>query len=199
MHVKGEPTGMEVEPDSRPLEIADVLPYLPAFAAAPNQSYLLGCADEQAQVRFQLRERTLAMPPQRFCPRLNSAFRLLLVALLALACRTHTARAESRVITDADKGALVQLKTGDILEVHLKSNPTTGYTWYVHPKSTPLLKLIGQAQTQAPQPGVGRPIFQIFRFQAVSAGNGVLLLHYVRSWEKPVPAEEEFDLHVSIR
>jgi predicted secreted protein len=46
---------------------------------------------------------------------------------------------------------------------------------------------------------VGRPIFQIFRFQAVSAGNGVLLLHYVRSWEKPVLAEEEFDLHVSIR
>jgi inhibitor of cysteine peptidase len=190
---------MEVKHGSRRLETAGVHSCRSAFAAAPNQSYLLGCADEQAQVRFQLRERTFAMPPQKFRPRLNSAFRLLLVALLALACRTHTARAESRVITDADKGALVQLKTGDILEVHLKSNPTTGYTWYVHPKSTPLLKLIGQAQTQAPQPGVGRPIFQIFRFQAVSAGNGVLLLHYVRSWEKPVPAEEEFDLHVSIR
>jgi inhibitor of cysteine peptidase len=139
------------------------------------------------------------MPPVKFRLRLNSAFRLLLFALLALVCRPQTAFAASRVITDADKGALVQLKTGDILEVHLKSNPTTGYTWYVHPKSTPLLKLIGQAQTQAPQPGVGRPIFQIFRFQAVAAGDGVLLLHYVRSWEKPVPAEEQFDLRVSIR
>jgi predicted secreted protein len=157
------------------------------------------CAAEQALMRFELRERTFAMPPQKFRLRLNFAFRLLLFAVLALGFRPQTAFAASRVITDADKGGLVQLTTGDILEVHLKSNPTTGYMWYVHPKSTPLLKLIGQSQTQAPQPGVGRPIFQIFSFQAVAAGKGVLLLHYVRSWEKPVPAEEQFDLRVSIR
>jgi predicted secreted protein len=107
--------------------------------------------------------------------------------------------AATRVVTDADKGTQVQLKNGDFLDVHLKSNPTTGYRWYVHPNSTPLLKLVGQSQTQAPQPGVGRPIFQIFRFQVVANGEGVVLLHYVRSWEKPMPAEEQFDVHVSIR
>ena len=98
------------------------------------------------------------------------------------------------------QGCLGPAQAGaDILEVHLKSNPTTGYTWYVHPKSTTLLKLIGQSQTQAPQPGVGRPIFQIFRFQAVAVGDGILLLHYIRAWERPLPMEEQFELHVSIR
>ena len=112
---------------------------------------------------------------------------------------SHEAIAGVRVVSDTDKGSSVQLTVGEYLDVHLKSNPTTGYTWSVDPKSTPLVKLIAQSQTQAPQPGVGRPISQIFRFRAVSAGNGVLLLHYVRGWEKPLPAEEQFDLHLSIR
>jgi predicted secreted protein len=130
---------------------------------------------------------------------LDSARWLLLLLFLVLACGSHSASAAVTVKTDADKGGTVHLKAGDQLELRLKSNPTTGYMWYVHPKSTALLKLIGESQTQAGEPGVGRPIFQIFRFQAVSAGDGILLLHYVRSWEKPVAEEEEFDLHVSIR
>jgi predicted secreted protein len=130
---------------------------------------------------------------------LRYAHWLLPAAMLVFIGFPQPARAATKVITDADKGASVQLKPGDILEVHLKSNSTTGYMWYVHPKSTTRLKLIGQSQTQAQQPGVGRPIFQIFRFQAVAVGDGVLLLHYIRAWEKPLPMEEQFELHVSLR
>jgi predicted secreted protein len=39
---------------------------------------------------------------------------------------------------------------------------------------------------------------QIFRFEAVKRGDGVLLLHYVRSWEKPDANEQQYDLHVTI-
>jgi predicted secreted protein len=137
------------------------------------------------------------MQPVRMRLRLDSAC-CLLSLLLLLACLPQAAFAATKVVTDTDKGSSVQLQSGDILEVHLKSNPSTGYMWYLHPRSTPLLKLIGQSQTQATEPGVGRPIFQIFRFQATGPGSGILLLHYVRSWEKPVPDEEQFDLHVSI-
>jgi inhibitor of cysteine peptidase len=139
------------------------------------------------------------MPPARMRQRLGSVYWLLPVTMLVFISLPQPAHAATKVITDADKGASVQLKPGDILEVRLKSNPTTGYSWYVHPKSTTLLKLIGQSQTQAPQPGVGRPIFQIFRFQAVAVGEGILLLHYIRAWEKPLQMEEQFELHVSIR
>jgi predicted secreted protein len=161
--------------------------------------YLRECAAEDVRARSSPRERKPPMKPPKMRERLGSGLWLLLFVLLVLVLLPELAFAASRVITDGDKGASVQLKTGDILEVHLRSNPTTGYMWYVHPKSTPLLKLIGQSQTQAAQPGVGRPIFQIFQFQAVGAGDGVLLLHYIRTWEKPLPAEEQFDLHVAIR
>lgn len=125
---------------------------------------------------------------------------VLLAVLLGCGCSPR-ARAATRIVTDADKGGSVQLKVGDILEVRLRSNPTTGYQWTVHVRSTPLLRLIGQSQTHAQQPGVGRPILQVFRFQAVGAGEGVLLLHYVRPWERAPGdgGEEQFGLHVSIR
>jgi inhibitor of cysteine peptidase len=136
-----------------------------------------------------------------FHRRFSAVCLLFCSALLAAACLQPSARAAARVVTDADKGATVQLKLGDTLEVRLRSNPTTGYQWYVHMRSTPLLRLTGQSQTSAQQPGVGRPIVQVFRFQAVSAGSGVLLLEYIRAWERP-PAKsnpEQFDLRVNIR
>jgi inhibitor of cysteine peptidase len=122
---------------------------------------------------------------------------LLLAVLFLLAFCPAVARAATKVVTDTDKGGTVEIKMGDVLEVRLNSNPSTGYMWYVHKQSTPLLKLTSQTQTQA-QPGVGRPIVQIFDFAPKSKGTGVLLLHYVRSWENPDPNEEQFSLHVTI-
>jgi hypothetical protein len=76
----------------------------------------------------------------------------LLVSLLAVAFYPQSARAETKVIADADKGSEIRLKVGDTLEVRLKSNPTTGYMWYVHKESTPLLKLDHQSETEPEGP-----------------------------------------------
>lgn len=123
---------------------------------------------------------------------------LLLVALFLLAFCPAVAQAATKVVTDAVKGGTVTIKMGDVLEVRLSSNPSTGYAWYVHKQSTALLKLTGQSQTQATQPGVGRPIVQVFDFAPTGKGTGVLLLHYVRSWELADPNDEEFSLHLTI-
>lgn len=127
-----------------------------------------------------------------------------LLVLVAIACFAQAALAATKVITDADKGGEVRIKFADQLELRLKSNPSTGYMWYVHSKSTTLLKLTGQTQTKPPEPGegrpmmVGQPIVQIFTFQSKRKGDGILLLHYVRSWEKPALGEVQFTLHVVI-
>lgn len=118
--------------------------------------------------------------------------------LLALFLSARSSRAATIVVTDADKGNDVQMKVGDTLEVRLAANPTTGYMWFIHPKSTAMLKLIGQKEIGATEPGVGRPIVQIFNFQPRRSGDGILLLHYVRSWEKPALGEEQFTLHVIV-
>ena len=122
----------------------------------------------------------------------------LLLPVSFLAICPVMARAATKVVTDADKGGSVTIKMGDVLEVRLTSNPTTGFMWYLHKQSTALLKLTGQTQTQATQPGVGRPIVQIFEFAPKAQGTGVLLLHYVRSSMDPDPDEEQFTLHVTI-
>ena len=131
--------------------------------------------------------------------RLVAARWLVPMVILTLAVCLPKASAATRVITDADKGATVHLKVGDVLEVRLRANPSTGYMWYLHKDSTKLLKLTGQSQTEPTEPGVGRPVFQIFKFDARSVGDGVLLLHYVRSWEPPSADEQRFDLNVSIK
>jgi len=127
-------------------------------------------------------------------------FRFLLTVIFFLTICLAAARAATKVVTDADKGGTVEIKMGDVLEVRLNSNPTTGFMWYVHKQSTALLKLTGQSQTEpgTTHPDVGRPIVQVFEFAPRVKGTGVLLLHYVRSWESPDPNEEQFSLHVTI-
>ena len=120
------------------------------------------------------------------------------VTLILFVLCTPSAFAATKVVTDSDKGGTVEIKMGDTLEVRLNSNPTTGYAWYVLKQSTVLLKLASQSQTQPTQPGVGRPIVQIFKFAPKAKGTGVSLLHYVRSWENADPNEEQFSLHLTI-
>jgi inhibitor of cysteine peptidase len=125
-----------------------------------------------------------------------------LLMLVAIACFSPAALAATKVITDADKGGEVHMKVVDRLELRLKSNPTTGFMWYVEKESTPLVKLHHQSQTEPPdqstEPAMGRPIFQVFTFEARRRGSGVLRMHYVRSWEKPTPEDERFEIRVVI-
>lgn len=111
---------------------------------------------------------------------------------------TQTISAANKVITEADKGRELRLKAGDRIELRLKSNPSTGYAWYVQANSTPLLKLVHQTQSEATEPGTGRPVFQVFEFETRRGGEGTLHLHYVRSWEKPSANDEQFEIHVFI-
>lgn len=127
-----------------------------------------------------------------------------LLVLVAIFFSAQTAQAATKVITDADKGGVVHIKVSDQLELRLKSNPTTGYMWYVEKESTPLLKLHHQSQTEIPVPVeeppglVGRPVFQVFTFEPRHIGTGELKLHYVRSWEPPTPEDEQFEIRVVI-
>jgi inhibitor of cysteine peptidase len=138
------------------------------------------------------------MLPARMRRPFQAALWLFPVTSLLLVFCAPLSSAATKVVTDADKGGTVEIKMGDTLEVRLNSNPTTGYEWYVHKQSTTLLKLASQSQTQPAQPGVGRPVVQIFNFAPKAMGTGVLLLHYVRSWENADPNEEQFNLRVTI-
>jgi inhibitor of cysteine peptidase len=127
---------------------------------------------------------------------MNRTFKFLALTSVFFCALALTA--QSKIIYDIDSGKDVHLKVGERIELHLNSNPSTGFSWYVHKESTPLMKLVSQTFNgpEDPMPGAGG--IQIFVFEGKRSGDGILLLHYVRSWEKPSPDETQFKLHVII-
>jgi inhibitor of cysteine peptidase len=83
----------------------------------------------------------------------------------------------------------VSLDVGDQLDVQLESNPTTGYSWELGPLPDGLQLVSSDFE----EPGgslVGAPGTQLFVFDVVGAGGGILRFEYVRVFDDPVVAEQ---------
>ncbi|MGA3045602.1 MAG: protease inhibitor I42 family protein [Terracidiphilus sp.] len=134
----------------------------------------------------------------RSCWQREFVCRLFLPVLLAILCLPSSTYAATKVVTDEEKGNDVQLKVGDVLEVRLRANPSAGTMWYVHPKSTSLLKLSAETESPGTEPGADRPMIQVFTFEVKRKGDGILLMRYAPAKQKPMLGEEEYTLHVVI-
>ncbi len=101
-----------------------------------------------------------------------------------------------------DDGSEVELAAGQVLEVTLESNPTTGYSWQVSEVDRAVLAQVGEAEFQeAPIEGeqmVGAGGVETLRFTA-GPGETTLTLEYRRPWEKDVDPLETFTVQVMVR
>jgi len=89
----------------------------------------------------------------------------------------------------ADSLSEVSLDVGDQLAVELEANPTTGYSWELGPLPDGLQLVSSDFE----EPGgslVGAPGMQLFAFDAVGPGGGILRFEYVRVFDDPVVAEQ---------
>lgn len=91
-------------------------------------------------------------------------------------------------MTEADNGRTNLVNLGGGIEIVLKGNPTTGYTWETASFSTNQLRQVaGVKYSQSEKPDgkemVGGGGKFIFRFKAVGSGSGEVKLVYRRSWE----------------
>jgi len=102
----------------------------------------------------------------------------------------------------ADNGSQAELSSGQVLEVTLASNPTTGYSWQVSEVDGAVLTQLGEAEfQQAPtegEPLVGAGGTETFRFVAAT-GETTLALVYHRPWEEDVEPLEIFTVQVVVR
>jgi inhibitor of cysteine peptidase len=83
----------------------------------------------------------------------------------------------------------VSLDVGDQLAVELEANPTTGYSWELGPLPDGLQLVSSEFE----EPGgslVGAPGMQLFVFDVVGPGSGILRFEYVRVFDDPVIAEQ---------
>ena len=87
-----------------------------------------------------------------------------------------------------------RLKVGEVMEIALPANASTGYAWEFVQDGAPLLRRVPanpaprtRAADAAP-PVVGAGTTQRWWFQAVAPGDTELQLIYRRPWEKTAPA-----------
>jgi inhibitor of cysteine peptidase len=89
----------------------------------------------------------------------------------------------------ADSLLEVSLDVGDQLDVSLEANPTTGYSWELGPLPEGL-ELVSSEFEESGGSLVGAPGMQLFVFDVVGPGSGVLRFEYVRVFDDPVVAEQ---------
>jgi predicted secreted protein len=102
-------------------------------------------------------------------------------------------------VTEADAGRTVDLKEGDVLEVVLEGNPTTGYNWGVESLEASILNQVGDPMFQPDTDLIGAGGKITFRFRASATGRTLLKLVYQRWWEKGVPPLDEFEVTVRVQ
>ena len=105
----------------------------------------------------------------------------------------------STVVLDAaDSGSEVALDVGDQINVQLEANPTTGYSWELGPLPDGL-ELVSSDFEEPGGSLVGAAGTQVFVFDVVGPGDGILRFEYVRVFDDPVIAEKivEYVLTIS--
>jgi inhibitor of cysteine peptidase len=95
-------------------------------------------------------------------------------------------------------GRDVTLAIGEVVELSLAENPTTGFGWQFGVKPEPACSLV-KSWFEAPNGPPGKGGIHRWQFQAVRSGTGEIKLEYRRSWEKDTPPAQTFQLSVHVR
>jgi len=111
------------------------------------------------------------------------------IPLLILALAAAAWAADRPIhLAEADNGRTNSVNAGGEIEIVLKGNPTTGYSWGVASFSTNRLQQIGTVEYRQSEKFGGKEMVGVggeftFRFQAVGSGQGYIKLIYRRPWE----------------
>jgi inhibitor of cysteine peptidase len=105
-------------------------------------------------------------------------------------------------VDDSFDGRLVELKVGEMIEITLNENVSTGYRWILplklRSKWRPTLRQVKETpQARSTQPGT--PGVRCLYFEALREGKGEVQLEYRRSWEALAKAARTFRLRFEVQ
>lgn len=105
-------------------------------------------------------------------------------------------------LDDSFDGRSIVVDTGELIELALTENASTGYRWIFSSerssKWSPALRMVEEAtQAQATRPGLAGVRRLIF--EATVAGSAELELEYRRPWEASGSPARTFRLRVEVR
>ena len=80
----------------------------------------------------------------------------------------------------------IDLRSGEPFEVRLPSNPSTGYRWELVDPVPRWIRAAGVSRVEPPLGDlVGAPDQEVWRFEAVESGSGLLAFVYRRPFDTP--------------
>lgn len=98
--------------------------------------------------------------------------------------------------TQKDSGSIFNSSKGGKIEIALKGNPTTGYTWNITEYDKKVLKLESSTFVRdSDLTGAGGT--ETFKFLVIGKGKTDLIIQYNRVWEKDVKPIEVFTLSIN--
>jgi inhibitor of cysteine peptidase len=106
-----------------------------------------------------------------------------------------------QAIGESSDGKTVDLAVGQVMELRLAENPTTGFRWQLHRDGTPVCRITADFTEPATNEGPsipGKSGTHVWRIEAVQPGSGDMALTYARNWEASRPTAMSFTLHIHV-
>ncbi len=121
------------------------------------------------------------------------AFVMGLSVLLSACCMVCS---KNETFTIADSGKTFTTSKGDTINVDLKGNYTTGYTWNIVSCDDKVIKMTKNAYAPDSLQLAGSGGMQHYQFSVVGTGKTKLKITYNRVWEKDMAPEKTFILTI---
>lgn len=122
-----------------------------------------------------------------------------LAGLAALCC--SCVGPSLRNLDYSDNGSTVKLSTGDVLQVELEANPSTGYLWVSGTPADPNLVVItgeSYVREKGSDERVGAPVKKLLTLKAIAPGSTGLKLEYRRPWDRNEKPAKSFEVMLQI-
>ena len=125
----------------------------------------------------------------------GAAAACVLTMFIAAGC---SPQATVRIELDDDKD--IAVRKGQVLEIAIESNPTTGYLWSLEGFSgSEALASTGKYQYVRGADRIGAGGKQIFSFRAENKGPAKLIFEYRRGWEKEKAPAKRYTARVTVK
>ena len=102
-------------------------------------------------------------------------------------------------LSEKDHGRTVEIGVGDILEIVLRGNPTTGYIWDMVSPDKGILKQVGETEFEPDRKARGSDGKIMMCFEAAEPGKTSLKLIYHRPFEKNRAPIKTFEVRVTVK